>query len=187
MRSNGKELLSVLEVRQIDEVLLPPNPRRHMPDSNNYVSDGHLKVSKERLFTYAPNTCVAVVVIGKTEVFLQHLAAWNAKGKPYSDVPRKLKSFLPKDFIFVSGYVIPGFYLNEKLLWGQKGDPILQDLLWEYLEDISWKQCFTVIKGCRQGFVIEASTKRGLEIYKSFSAQLMEQMPLPSLDQCAHQ
>ena len=185
--TTGKALLEHLRVHTLPPVL-ECNRNRHMLDSKLFVKEGTMAVSHDRLFTAAVTTCAAVVVIGAKHVFLQHLSAWNARGNPYADNPRRLKEILPYDFEFRAGYIIPGSELNLELRWGDDGNPIVQELLWENLKGIEWKAQLVLIKGFRRSHTVDVSVQHGLRIYFSFGSELMDAMPdIPSPDSCRPQ
>jgi hypothetical protein len=139
--------------------------------------DGNSKVSSSRLYTFSPATCVLLAVIGKDHVFLQHLSGWNAPGNPFSGNERRLKQLLPHDFKFVKGYVVPGSELNNNLLCGEGGDPILEELLWENLDSIEWKENLKLLSGCSPGLVFEVSVDNGLRIFRSSGGNIMNGCP----------
>lgn len=183
--SSGKGLLEILRISPITEILPPSST--HDYNSKLFVMDGNSKVSSSRLYTFSPATCVLLAVIGKDHVFLQHLSGWNAPGNPFDGNERRLKQLLPYDFKFVEGYVVPGSALNNNLLWGEGGDPILQELLWENLDSMEWKKNLKLLSGCSPGLVFEVSVGNGLRIFHSLGGNMMKSLPFPTPNECPQQ
>ncbi|KAI3653782.1 hypothetical protein MP228_001729 [Amoeboaphelidium protococcarum] len=184
IRSRPAKNFYSLRVQSLPPVL-KSDFARHNLRSKFCVKEGTMAVSRDRLFTAAVATCVAVVAIGAKHVFLQHLSGWNAPGNPYANNPRRLKDIIPQDFDFRAGYIIPGSELNTALCWGEHGDPILQELLWDNLEGIQWKNQLVLMKGLKRSHTIDVSVGNGLRIYFSVNSELMDALPaMPSPDEC---